>query len=120
MSLGHSAGRLDVHRAIYEKLKAVAKAEDLISYGEIAPLAGLDMENPDDRNKLAEILGEISTHEHQQKRPLLSAVVILKGNNIPDQGFFTPAKKLGVYIGSDNLKFFILELRKVHEYWRSA
>ena len=107
-----------MHKAIYEKLKAVAKAQDLTSYAEIAPLAGLDMEKPDDRNKLAEILGEISTHEHEQKLPLLSAVVILKGQNIPGQGFFNLAKELGVYTGHDNLKYFIQELRKVHDYWK--
>ena len=57
---------MSIHQQIYERLKEVAKAGDLITYGEIAPLANLNMENPDDRNKIAHILGEISAYEHSE------------------------------------------------------
>jgi len=52
-----------MHQAIYEKLKSVARAVSCVTYGEIAPLAGLDLENAADCNELARILGEISMNE---------------------------------------------------------
>ncbi len=36
-----------MHQAIYEELQRVAKAQRVTAYSEIAPLAGLDMANPD-------------------------------------------------------------------------
>lgn len=106
-----------MHKEIFEKLKAVAKAGQVIHYSEVAPLAGLDMSLQEDRNKIATILDEISTSEHHQDHPLLSAVVIHKEDNMPGQGFFTLAKKLGSYKVEDNFLFFIEELRRVHDYW---
>ena len=106
-----------MHEAIYERLKAVAMAGSVTTYADIAPMAGLDMSNPDHRNRIGEILGEISSAEHAQGRPMLSAVVIQKDNNIPGSGFFTLAKQLGLYSGADDVVFFVKELRRVHNYW---
>jgi hypothetical protein len=77
-----------IHQEIYECLKEVARRGDLITYGEIAPLAGLDMESQADRNEIGEILGEISTFEHEHGRPMLSALVVLAGIGYPGEGFF--------------------------------
>lgn len=107
-----------MHKAIYEKLKDVARKESTVYYSEIAPLAGLDMSNPADRNRIAEILGDISTYEHDNHRPMLSAVVILQDSNKPGKGFFTLAKELGLYAGSDDDVFFSSELTKVHAAWQ--
>lgn len=106
-----------MHKEIFEKLKAVAKAGQITHYSDIAPLAGLDMSLQEDRNKIAIILDEISTFEHHQGHPLLSAVVIHKEDNMPGQGFFSLAKRLGLYKGEDDFLFFIQELRRVHDYW---
>jgi hypothetical protein len=40
-----------MHEVIYERLKAVAREGKTITYGEIAPLANLDMANDTDRIK---------------------------------------------------------------------
>ena len=48
-------------RDIYERLKEVARAGRTITYGEIAPVAELDMSNPADRNEIATILDTISS-----------------------------------------------------------
>jgi hypothetical protein len=85
-----------MHQRIYEKLKLVARAGTTITYGEIAPLADLDMLNPAHRNEIRRILDEISTHEHQLKHPLLSAVVVHQQDHMPGQGFFALARELGV------------------------
>jgi len=106
-----------MHKEIYDRLKAVAKDRKITHYSKIAPLADLDMSLQGDRNKIATILDEISTSEHNQGHPLLSAVVIHKHDNIPGQGFFTLAKRLGLQKQEDNFLFFIEELRRVHDYW---
>jgi hypothetical protein len=109
-----------MQNAIYEQMKAIATAGSVTTYSEIAPLAALDMSNPDDRNKISEILDDISMFEHEQHHPLLSTVVIHKDNNMPGQGYFKMARRAGVYEGSDDFLFFINELRRVHDFWKHA
>ncbi len=106
-----------MNEEIYERLKVVARAGQVATYSEIAPLAGLDMADPDDRNQIGNLLGEISTFEHQHGHPLLSVVVIHRDNNIPGNGFFNLARDLNVYNGMDDFLFFIQELRRVHDFW---
>jgi hypothetical protein len=102
-----------IHMQIYERLKEVArKGDDLITYGGIAPLANLNMENPDDRNKIAHILGEISTHEYSEGRPLLSAIVVLAGIGYPGVGVHHGRKEF------EDLEFFAQEVRRVYDYWK--
>jgi len=83
-------------------------------------MAGLDMSNPADRNEIARILGEISTYEHEQGHPMLSAVVVLHDSNLPGTGFFTLARELGKFDGADDLAFFAGELHRVHDHWAVA
>jgi hypothetical protein len=109
-----------MHQAIYEELKRVAQAGSYTTYSDIAPLARLNMDNQSDRNKMGEILGEISVYEHQQDRPLLSVVVIHRDDNMPGLGFFNLARELGVYKGKDDFEFFIAELRRVHDHWKNV
>jgi hypothetical protein len=106
-----------MNQLIYERLKLAAKARATITYGELAPLVALDMESPAARIQLGAMLGEISTFERQNGRPLLSALVVHKEDKMPGGGFFTLAKRLGLYHGSDNLGFFVQELKRVHDYW---
>jgi hypothetical protein len=106
-----------MHPEIYDELKRVAKAASYTTYSDIAPLAELDMDNPSHRDEIGQILGEISKYEHSQGRPMLSAVVIHRDNNMPGKGFFKLARELGVYAGSDDLKFYLDELKRVHQYW---
>jgi hypothetical protein len=106
-----------MNNEIYQRLISVAKSQDFTTYKDIAPLAGLDMSLDKDRAEIGEILGEISTHEHRQGRPLLSVVVIHREDNICGPGFFKLAKELGLYRGGNDLKFFIEELRRVHDCW---
>ena len=107
----------EINQEIYQRLQQVARSYDVTTYSEIAPLAGLDMNRQDDRNRIAEILGEISRNEHINGHPMLSAVVIHKEDNIPGPGFFTLAKELGLHRDNNNFMFFIRELRRVHDYW---
>ena len=108
-----------MNEQIYEKLKEVARANTVIYYSDIAPLAGLDMSLPNDRYEIGTILDDINRHERESGRPMLSSIVVQKETLMPGQGFFTLARALGLFIGNDRDKFYIQELRKVHDYWAS-
>ena len=87
-----------MHEQIYEKLKEVARSEKVIYCSEIAPLAGLDMNSPNDRNEIGAILDDINRHEQELGRPMLSAVVVHKESLMPGQGFFTLARALSLIL----------------------
>lgn len=102
------------------RLIEVARAQALIPYGEIAPMAGLDMGNPDHRRQLGTILGRISSYEHEQGRPMLSAVVVHRGGSEPGNGFFECATDLGLFGGrtaEQKMEFFARELRRLYDHW---
>lgn len=108
-----------LHQATYEELKQVARQQRTTTYSDIAPLAGLDMANQADRDKMREILGKISTYEHQNGRPMLTAVVVRREDNIPGDGFFELARHLGLMMkGDDRLAFFARELTRVLHAWK--
>ncbi|MGH8009989.1 MAG: hypothetical protein ACREQ3_23590, partial [Candidatus Binatia bacterium] len=86
-------------------------------YGEIAPLASIDTENPHFAALVGRLLDEINHAESAEGRPLLSAVVIGKDSNMPGSGFFACARDLRRYSGRDDLAFWLAELRRVHDYW---
>ena len=102
---------------IYQRIIQVAKSGSITHYSDIAPLVGLNMELPADRNVMSNILDKISMSEHENAKPLLSVVVILKEKNIPGDGFFGMAQGVGLYDGSDAVEFWIKELRRVHDHW---
>ena len=109
---------------IYKKTIQVAKSGGITHYSDIAPLVGLSMMLPPDRKTLADMLNHISESEHENGKPLLAAVVILKRNpvgvkkKIPGNGFFGMAQKVGLYNGGDPVEFWECELKRVHDCWR--
>ena len=102
-------------QAVYEEILRVARSRGITYYSDVAPLAGLNMDSPADRNHISRILGDISTTEHQGGRPLLSAVVILRDENRPGRGFFSLAQELGLYDG-DDVQYWTQELQRVHDW----
>lgn len=114
---GINATKAGMHERIYQYLLDVAKRRDCTTYGEVARMARLDLRQGHDLEKFGEILSEISIHEHQLGRPLLSAVVLHGQGEEMRPAFFRLAKELGVNPHGDDLEFFIKELRRVHEYW---
>ena len=108
-----------MQEALYRRLIELARLQSVTRYADVAPSVGFDVANQEDRTEIGRMLGEISTFEHQQGHPLLSAVVIHQDNNMPGQGFFTLARELHVYNGEDDFLFFVQELRRVHDFWRN-
>ena len=92
---------------------AVAARRRVIAYSDlVAEIRSLDLEPQDDR--LAHMLGEISTAEHEAGRGMLTVVVVHKhGDQMPGSGFFQLARSLG-HDTKDRETFWIGELEKVY------
>jgi hypothetical protein len=88
-----------------------------VFYSELAPIVGIDTENPHFGALIGRILDDVNRIEFDQGRPLLSAIAISKDGNMPGHGFFECARELRRYAGKDNLGFWVEELRRVHDYW---
>jgi hypothetical protein len=80
----------------------------------------LDMSNIADRNTLATILDDISTFEHVNHRPLLSALVIRLDDEREGDGFYKMADRLG-YGSWQKLKreniFEAEQIRDCTQFW---
>ena len=76
---------------------------------------GLNMrDHPHDRLKIGELLGEISEFEHNNERPLLSALVIRVSDGEEGDGFYKLAEKLG-YGKFKKLKSDLFEFEQIRE-----
>ncbi len=69
-----------------------------------------DHKNPNDRKLIGQLLGEVSRQEYSRGRPLLTAVVVMKGEDMPGAGF----RGLEGFPESD--EFYETELRRVHDF----
>ncbi len=116
-----------MNEEIYEELQKVARAGDVTYYGVIAPLADLDMGLDRDRAEIGRLLGEISTHEHEHGRHLLSAIVVhsrsfpidaLRGR--PGRGVYPLTRELRLLQpGQDEDTYWQDEVRHVLDYWQA-
>lgn len=107
-----------LHEGVYEMLKRVARAEGIATYAGIAAVGGFDIQSMSGHAELAEILTQISTYEHSQGRPLLTAVVHDRATNLPGPEFFELAKRLKVQTDKEDVEFYWEELQRVYEAWR--
>jgi len=106
--------------AIYERLREVARARELITYKENAEMVSLDWRKDYGKcRQIFAILGAISTSEVQQRHPMLSAVAVRQDIRIPGSGFFTLARDLGRYQGGDDYSFWLRERDEVWDVWSS-
>jgi hypothetical protein len=110
-----------IQKAIYERLRAVARAGQTIYYGSVAELAGLDIHSQSDRKIIGRFLDDIDRYEYAHGRPMLSAVVIRERTGCPGKGFFDLARQIGVLNGrTTDAEFFSRELERVHTLWRHS
>ena len=100
----------------------VARRQDLTYYSWITDRLphSMDPHSP----AFAQLLGDMSTQEHAEERPLLSCLCIYKGGNDPGPGFWAISHHLGL-IGSpsaltplDKDRFWSQMVGRCHEYWR--
>jgi hypothetical protein len=112
-----------MNQQIYDELVRLARSRQLTTYSDISLLASLDMSVEADRQQMSLILEEIARFEHSQNRPMLTALVIHRGNdNNPGEGFFSIAQELGLFQGSRNnierTTFWAQQVGDVHVHWR--
>jgi hypothetical protein len=110
-----------MHAEIFAELQRVARRRRLTTYSDIAPLAGLDMDVDVDRDRMSAILEEIARHQEEEGLPMLTAVVVHRGNdNNPGEGFFAIAEEFGRFEGGRNqlvrLEFWVREVGRVHDH----
>jgi hypothetical protein len=105
---------------LYDRLVDIARKRTYTTYTDVAPLVGLDMEIAADREHMSLLLTEIARFEEENRRPMLTAVVIHRSDNIPGEGFFTIAKEFGRFDGRDKLRFWVDALNEVHIHWAGS
>lgn len=108
------------HPAVYERLVRAARAREFVHYGDLAKLMGIDTDNPHFAAQVGHVLGDISTDEVANGRPMLSAIVVSKDDMLPGRGFFRLGQELHqVEPGEDEMAFAVCQIRRVHDYWAS-
>lgn len=109
-----------MNREIRQRLIEAARDRGFVHYSQVADWLGINMDAQrlDHCRELFQTLDEISTHEAECGRPLLSAVVVRKEDSMPGGGFFKMAVKNGrKRPHEDRDAFFFAELRRVWDYW---
>lgn len=101
------------------------KGEQTITYQDLCDQCNLGLvmrESEFARKEIGRILGEISTHEeNNDRRPLLSSLVLTKGSNYEGDGFFKlceelkygPWKKL-----QRDIEFPYKQMRRCYDFWK--
>lgn len=108
------------YKKAYEKLQEVARERATISYTEVAEIMGINPHNPHIGGIIGRIIGAMSEDEHDQGKPMISAVVVNKtGQNVgkPGSGFLEMAEELGRLKGLTDLEkqdFWEKELKAVY------
>jgi len=104
---------------LYRKLSQVAHRRGLVTYQDVARATRMPVGAPSGR-QLWDVLGAISTAEHEQGRPMLSAVVV-GAHGQPGAGFFRLAGQLGRltdYSPRAEREFWKAEVEAVYRAWQ--
>lgn len=108
-----------MNQELYDCLLTEARRRGYTTYTDAGRQIGLDMAIDADRDQMTGLLEEIARHEQDSGRPMLTAVVILRGENMPSDGFFRIAAEFGRFDDGDRLRFWIDALNEVHGYWQA-
>jgi len=109
-----------MNQALYQKLKEIARARSVITYGEIAPLVGADIRTSPGRREIGRLIAEVCAHEVEHGRPMLGSVVVRKDTGMPGDGYFKGACRLGQFEPDgqkDKRSFWAEELERVYDGW---
>jgi hypothetical protein len=104
---------------VYCRLLHAARKKESVSYEEIGQIMGLEAHLGMAR-EIGQLLGEINEDEHNNGRPMLSAVAVEPTTRMPGEGFFQFAKELNRFAGEtdeDKREFWRDEIQRVYEIW---
>lgn len=104
------------------RLRELAKAGAVSSYGDFMEDVGLNWRNPHHRALTGQLLGEVSETMWEQAKVMPSALVVNKSNQRPSSPFFELAEKIGAYdpTTQSDATFFELMKSKVFASARQA
>lgn len=109
------------YHLVFKELITAALYRGTVTYQEIAQIMGLPLSGNHMGKEVGYILGEISEDEHNQGRPMLSAVAVGVSGE-PGSGFYALAKDLNLF-SEESLeakrKFWKKELDKIYKIWNS-
>jgi hypothetical protein len=102
----------------------LARKKKTITYQELSDACNLKLvmrESEYARAEIGRILGDISTFEFNNKRPLISSLVISKGDSYQGDGFYKLAEALG--FGSwkklkNDISFEVGQMNACFDFWR--
>jgi hypothetical protein len=114
---------------IRKRLIEVAKKGSKISYKELMDEFCLARGgHPSAKNRVGDVVGDISNFEHSNGRPLISSVVVHKNNGYPGSGFFgldgipeqlrRTEKSFKNPLSLDDKKFVQEEQKRVWDWWK--
>ncbi|MFA9613307.1 MAG: hypothetical protein ACERK9_05115 [Deltaproteobacteria bacterium] len=104
---------------VYCRLLKAARKKESVSYEEIGQIMDLEAHGGMAK-EIGQLLGEINEDEHNNGRPMLSAVAVEPTTRMPGEGFFQFAKELGRFDGEtdeDKREFWRDEIQRVYEIW---
>lgn len=107
-------------QAVYERLVRAARGGELVFYGELAKMLGIDMDNPHFGAQVGKVLDRINEDETAAGRPMISAIVVSRDTMLPGTGFFKLGQELRqTNPGEDEIGFAVRQIKRVHHYWSS-
>jgi hypothetical protein len=113
----------ELERQIRKEIISIIKSGDEqttnIRYKALADKFQLPYEYTNERNDFHKLLDDINRYEVEQKRPLLS-VVVVNATGMPGRGFFRLARELGKQKPDiDNDTFAVRERKELFDYWKN-
>jgi hypothetical protein len=108
-----------INATVYAALVRAAKERRTVSYADLCKVADLSADSADDVKILGLILAAIADHEAEAGRPLLPAVVVSDGPNVPASGLFRYAQRHGLQ-GAADPAYLATELSRVYAHWAPA
>ncbi len=80
---------------VYSDLICAARNKITLTYVDVARVMEIRESGNHMGAETGHLLGEISENEHDNDRPMLSAIAIKTNSNRPEEGFYTLACQLG-------------------------
>jgi hypothetical protein len=95
---------------IHKKIIEFASKSTLICYSDLVPDVLCDNRR---MNRLSKVLTQISKLEWEDKKLLLSSIVVLKGTRTPSSGYFELCNQLNASTNYEEMQ------QKCFEYWKN-
>ena len=104
---------MDELQVIRQALVRLAREKSIASYEDFGRAVGISHRSP----RLYDLLDEVNRSENRAARPLLSALVVRKGEGTPGSGFFGLARSLELHTGSSDRTYWEQEVQRVCDRW---